>query len=125
MSSTGKFFTIYSITFLIAFAANAQQQPARHSVSNTAMVGGWQDNIKDHSNFYNIRKAYLDFTAQEKKENKISDDDEDAKFRRWEYFMEPRVYPSGKIPARNILLKELNLYKKTHRQKSIASPGRS
>lgn len=69
----------------------------------------WMDKIgKGNNNFYDIQKAFYDYykTVKEKtdpvnEEEKM--DGELAKFKRWEWFMEPRVYPSGDItlPSRN------------------------
>ena len=54
----------------------------------------WQENIKDPSNFYDIRKAYLESLNSNKKVPKLNSlgaDGEEQKFRRWEYMIEPRV----------------------------------
>ena len=69
----------------------------------------WQDSIKDPANYYSIKKAYLN-NISNPKEAKIesrSDEDADIQFRRWEYFMEPRVYPTGNYPSPRILLEQL------------------
>jgi photosystem II stability/assembly factor-like uncharacterized protein len=73
----------------------------------------WQDNIKDPTNFYSIRQAYLQKFESEKKEAKINalgKEGEEEQFRRWEYILEPRVYPTGKLPPPRILLDELNKF---------------
>lgn len=69
----------------------------------------WMDKIsKGNTNFYDIQNAFYDYyknvkektdSAKEAKEM----DGELAKFKRWEWFMEPRVYPSGDImlPSKN------------------------
>lgn len=98
----------FPLCLLLLFAAGVTAQHA------------WQDGIKDPSNFYSIRQAYLKYSAEARTENKNADDEE-AKFRRWEYFMEPRVYPSGKIPSPDILRKELNRYKAAQQQKRLTS----
>ncbi|MCX6152851.1 MAG: T9SS type A sorting domain-containing protein [Candidatus Kapabacteria bacterium] len=73
---------------------------------------GWQDNIQDATNFYSIRKAFLETLDNQKKLsiNSFKVDDVEEKFKRWEYFLEPRVYPSGKLPAIGYLYDELNIY---------------
>src|SRR5438270_12542967 len=35
-------------------------------------------------------------------------------FKRWEWFMEPRVYPSGEFPEPQILFNEFKKYQGTH-----------
>lgn len=75
-------------------------------------------NMGNSSNFYAIQKSYNDYFMQAKRDDAQINiaDDEETKFRRWEWFMEPRVFPSGKIPAPNVLLNELIKYKATHPQ---------
>ena len=71
----------------------------------------WEKDISDQGNFYSIRKAYLDWYNSSSKTGNASvqsaeNDGIDTKFRRWEYIMEPRTYPSGKYPAPDLLLTE-------------------
>ncbi len=69
----------------------------------------WMDKIgKGNTNFYEIQKAFYDYYKEKKEkgdsvDNKEEYDGEYTKFKRWEWFMEPRVYPSGDItlPSRN------------------------
>jgi hypothetical protein len=64
--------------------------------SNNSNAQPWMDGIsKDSMNFYTIRNTY-----QKKRTDNNQDtvrDGEYKKFKRWEWFMEPRVYPSGDI----------------------------
>ena len=62
-----------------------------------------------NANFYDIQKAFYKYWAKKEKEEKElnkdrsrQDNEEEQEgeyfqFKRWEYFMGPRVYPSGKI----------------------------
>ncbi|MEO8148683.1 MAG: T9SS type A sorting domain-containing protein [Bacteroidia bacterium] len=62
-----------------------------------------------NANFYDIQKAFYKYWAKKEKQEKELDKDrlkqgngeeqegEYFQFKRWEYFMGPRVYPSGKI----------------------------
>jgi photosystem II stability/assembly factor-like uncharacterized protein len=81
----------------------------------------WQEKITDPANFYSIREAYLNNSKIEKEKNKTNfkdSDGEEEKFRRWEYIMEPRVYPSGKMPITGYLLDELNKFNETNKTQS-------
>lgn len=69
----------------------------------------WMDKVnKGNTNFYDIQKAFYDYYKNVKEKTDSTKeakemDGELAKFKRWEWFMEPRVYPSGDItlPSRN------------------------
>ncbi|MCB0402855.1 MAG: T9SS type A sorting domain-containing protein [Flavobacteriales bacterium] len=64
--------------------------------------------MEEHdANFYDIQQAfnqYWDGKTQERGKGW-------KQFKRWEYFMEPRVYPSGKLPNPAIVFDEYNLFK--------------
>ncbi|HKR04704.1 MAG TPA: T9SS type A sorting domain-containing protein [Bacteroidia bacterium] len=65
-------------------------------------------NVKTNPDFYDMQKAFNDYYA-----DKIIDwtaDGEYNHFKRWEAFMEPRVYPSGKFfnPAATFIESEKN-----------------
>ena len=71
-------------------------------------------------NFYDLQKAFNAYWQEKQKDEyfkKESEEDEEnaeegmEHFKRWEYFMEPRVYPSGKFPEANILWKQWSWYK--------------
>ncbi len=84
----------------------------------------WKDNIKDPSNFYSVREAWLQHLAEVKKqhtESVLENDNEETKFKRWEYFMEPRVYPSGKFPSGDHLLNEIEKFKNNYSAKSSST----
>ncbi|MBC7872868.1 MAG: hypothetical protein H7Y01_02670, partial [Ferruginibacter sp.] len=64
----------------------------------------WIENIsKENINFYEIQKTYYNYSKRLQQENPGTKDGSYKKFKRWEWFMEPRVYPSGDItlPSRN------------------------
>ncbi len=89
----------------------------------------WEENIRDPRNFYSIRSAYLQKLNSEKSTSDVlkmaEEDGEESKFRRWEYIMEPRVYPSGIIPPSTILLDELNKFNENNKYlfDTIAKPA--
>lgn len=72
------------ITFLFVFAAI------------TAVAQEWAKNItQSNPNFYDIQKAFNEY--YETHIPSWEADDDYKAFKRWEYFMEPRVYPSGEF----------------------------
>ncbi len=63
-----------------------------------------------NANFYDIQKAFnehWDGKSYEKGKGW-------KQFKRWEYFMEPRVYPSGRIIDPSLAYKEFNKFKSTY-----------
>lgn len=85
----------------------------------------WHRHVNNPENFYSIRRAYLEYTDKSRKEDAWRDepDGEEKKFRRWENFLEPRVYPSGKLPSRNVLWHELKNYNSLQREKIYSAAG--
>ena len=83
---------------------------------STTHAQSWTKNIKEKntSNFYTYQKAFNDYWK-----NKDVETEEELncseggwqQFKRWENFMEPRVYPSGKFFDQKILWNEWNKYK--------------
>ena len=61
----------------------------------TIQAQTWVELMEDPSvNFYDIQKSFNEYW-----EDKTIERGKGWKqFKRWEYFMEPRVFPSGKIP---------------------------
>ena len=98
MSCPGRFpktaATIFVLSsFLFLQGLNAQQ---------------WLDNIRTgNRNFYSIQKSFYKYhdsietvkkdkrDPDEKEEDEEEDEGEFSKFKRWEWFMQPRVFPSG------------------------------
>jgi photosystem II stability/assembly factor-like uncharacterized protein len=81
----------------------------------------WIHDIQDPNNFYDIRSAFLNSRKETTEDITEPKDDEDAKFKRWEYFIEPRVYPTGKLPKSNCLVEALDEYNKLHHANHIQS----
>jgi photosystem II stability/assembly factor-like uncharacterized protein len=71
-------------------------------------------NKKDLNNFYEIRQAFLAVIKEPEEPSGFPEDDEMAKFKRWEYIVEPRVYPSGNLPKPDCLKSAWDEYKRTH-----------
>src|SRR6267154_4342308 len=74
------------------------------------------------ANFYDIQKAFNDYW----KDKTPSFDEHDngmyggyQQFKRWEWFMEPRVYPTGEFFDSEILYKEYKKEKETQKRLSI------
>lgn len=84
----------------------------------------WIHNIQDPGNFYDIRNAFLNSRNETIDDNESTKDDEYAKFKRWEYVIEPRVYPSGKLPKSNCLSEALEKYSKLHPGNHLQSRSR-
>jgi photosystem II stability/assembly factor-like uncharacterized protein len=81
----------------------------------------WMNNIQDPNNFYSIRSAFLNSLKEERDVNGLPKDDESSKFKRWEHFMEPRVYPTGQLPKLNCLAEALDDYIRVHPDKRLES----
>lgn len=66
-------------------------------------------------NFYDIQKNfYATHEAPEMNAKEIDRDDEWTRFKRWEWFMQQRVGPGGKLFSPNVLLEEWNHYTAMH-----------
>src|SRR6185503_11756293 len=84
------------LSFLFLQSLNAQQ---------------WLDNIrKGNRDFYSIQKSFYKYhdsieavktdkrdPDEKEEEEEEEDEGEFSKFKRWEWFMQPRVFPSGDI----------------------------
>lgn len=97
----------------------------------------WTQMIQDpHANFYDVQKAFYAWEATQKakqvqshepsKEVETNDNEAEmpgyALFKRWEYFMAPRVYPSGKQFDPTIAYTEYQKYlkeQKTNRTEAV------
>lgn len=95
-------------------------------------------NVTDpsHGNFYEIKKQWLKEREPEKKQESFLEkifskkeneepekEDGENQFRRWESFVEPRVYPSGSFPKPTVLWDELKKYEQqaaSYKTESIA-----
>ena len=73
----------------------------------------WRDNLSpNETNFYKIRDEFNKYWST--KNFDISGGEEGnpwIPFKRWEWFMEPRVYPTGDLPSPDILVTRMNQYR--------------
>src|SRR5258706_11702892 len=68
-------------------------------------------------NFYEVRDAFLKYYEQTKPSRKAEDEEGDGlleKFRRWQFLMEQRTFPSGEFPDPSITWSEWNKYRSAH-----------
>ncbi len=103
-----------TITIFVLFAMNSSfSQP-------------WVQTWQSEKNFYKIQDAFnaycKTFTKEEEEENELGIDDEGlfpgyAQFKRWEAYVEPRVYPSGDLTQ---LANTWNNYKEFLDQSQLA-----
>jgi len=78
------------------------------STSLFAQEQEWVKKMEDpEANFYDIQQSFNEYW--EGKE--VSKGSGWKPFKRWEYFMEPRVYPSGKLPAPDATAKAMRAYR--------------
>jgi subtilisin-like proprotein convertase family protein/photosystem II stability/assembly factor-like uncharacterized protein len=79
-------------------------------ITNIIFAQEWIEKWEDpNANFYDIQKSFNTYW----KGKEIERGKGWKQFRRWEYFMEPRVYPTGKLLEPDIVSRE---YKKYMRQ---------
>ncbi|HBS84940.1 MAG: hypothetical protein A2W91_06875 [Bacteroidetes bacterium GWF2_38_335] len=76
--------TIFVFSLALIFSAATYSQPWMKSLEK-------KDGLTTTYNFYDIQKAFNDYW----KDRKIEKGKGWKQFKRWENFMEPRVYPSG------------------------------
>lgn len=68
----------------------------------------WAEMMEDpNSNFYKIQKEFGDYW----KGKEIKRGSGWKQFKRWEYFMGPRVYPSGSIPSPDFVHRSMNEFR--------------
>lgn len=65
-----------------------------------------------NANFYDIQRSFNEYWEGKKIERGSGW----KQFKRWEYFMEPRVYPSGRIPAPDQAARAYAEYAASHRR---------
>jgi photosystem II stability/assembly factor-like uncharacterized protein len=103
----------------ILFIASAEAQPwlksSIVSVNNT-------DQTEKKQNFHEIQKIFNDYWKDKTpaaEENESGDDWGYQQFKRWEWFMEPRTYPTGEFFDPEILFKEYQNQKSVQQRLSI------
>ena len=93
------------------FAQNLEKNHARHEFE--------KEFLDQDRNFYEIKKAAEDY-YKDRDRGKGSGY---KQYKRWEWFMEPRVYPSGdrNLLSNNHMLKEVKIFENESRQLKTAS----
>jgi len=84
------------IVFLIVFFTSS-------IIYAQSWVEKWEE---PDANFYEIQKSFNDYWQDKEIERSKGW----KQFKRWEYFMEPRVYPIGKLPAPDFVAREIKKY---------------
>ncbi|MEI6817806.1 MAG: glycosyl hydrolase, partial [Bacteroidota bacterium] len=92
--------------------------------------GDWVKMMQDPNvNFYDVQKAFYQQHKEEKEANlKEEDESEYRFFKRLEYELLPRVFPTGKLPSPDLAWKEIQKYRQQHpipsanHAKNITSP---
>lgn len=87
-------------------------------ISNNLLSQPWID--KSSNNFYQIQKDFYKYEKTAPLLQKNGKVPGWKQFKRWEWFWEQRVYPTGKFPAPDHLIKErINFEKKMKRSPSL------
>ena len=89
-----KYLLIPALFFLFTFFAFGQQSSAT-----------WLNMMKDgKSNVHDVQKAFYAWYANHKNDKKEGDEDCNyTLFKRWEWLMQPRTYPTGNYPDSKII----------------------
>jgi len=105
-----KFFTVL-IMLLAAFSINAQQSLTQE----TSEDRHWSDLMKDENvNFYDVQASFNEYWEG----REVTKGSGFKQFKRWEWFMEPRVYPSGERFAPDAVYSEIQKNKSATSNKS-------
>ncbi|MGB3074180.1 MAG: T9SS type A sorting domain-containing protein [Chitinophagales bacterium] len=99
--------------FLISFAAGAQT-PAQPPINFYTLQAQFYATHPEVSRLHRQNTEESNTAEEENNEEEKYKDDEVARFKRWEAFMEPRVYPSGNFIDPGILLREFKKYQQVH-----------
>ncbi len=100
---------IPSLIFLALFAFSLTNVKAQSTKKKNTKF------ITSLPNFYDVQKKFSQ--VFDDKEESIDESEENVEynqFKRWEWFNEQRVYPSGKFPSPDLLWNEYYKYKETH-----------
>ncbi|MBI9038170.1 MAG: T9SS type A sorting domain-containing protein [Bacteroidales bacterium] len=112
---------ILLLALLTSFSIYSFAQKQSSSSSNhNEKTPSWVDMMSDRSvNFYDVQKEFNEYFK-----NKPNGKGTGWKqFKRWEWFMEPRVYPSGDRFDQVMLWEEVEKYKEEHSLKSTSVPS--
>jgi hypothetical protein len=91
------------------------------TLSITVHAQDWVKMMSDpKANFYDVQKAFNEWNEQreQSKDAGVNGNESEEKdgnyqlYKRWEWYMQPRSYPSGNLPAANLSADNYNLYKK-------------
>ncbi len=99
------------MAFFFVTGLNAQSWLKTNNMLST------QANHNHKENFYDLQSKFNDYFKgknMDQDEVEGSEDEGWHQFKRWEYFMEQRVYPSGEFPQSDILWTEFQKYKNEH-----------
>ena len=92
------------------FSANAQ----------SLLIQGVNTSPKTQPNFYDVQKTFNEDWGKKSYDKKDKEEDKDGEWqqlKRWEWFTEQRVFPSGNFFDPEILVKEYSKYKTEHANK--------
>jgi hypothetical protein len=124
--------SIYTSLFLAACfcASNAQTISNGSTVSNNLEAASWSDMMQDpHGNFYSIQNSFNAYWQG----RDVTEKGKGYKaFKRWEYFTERRVYPSGDLAQLNLTAKNFqdwlnnngqNIYQGANNVGKVSTPN--
>ena len=88
-----------AVVLVVSFVASLSAQP-------------WRANLADNeTNFYKIRGEFKKYWSSRRFEIRGGEEGKPwISFKRWEWLMEPRVYPSGELPSPDILQQRMSQY---------------
>lgn len=84
---------------------------AKNTYSQAWLQYPYLDNTKENLNFYDIQNAFNKWSEGKD----LSTAKGIKSYKRWEWFYEPRVYPTGKMPDNRIYWKESQKYRNYNR----------
>jgi len=80
------------------------------AVSQTLKAQDWTSMMKDQkANVHDVQNAFYNWYSTYKKDKTENAEEKDGpyeQFKRWEFLMEPRTYPSGNRPAPGAIAKQ-------------------
>ncbi|MBL0340778.1 MAG: hypothetical protein IPP71_07590 [Bacteroidetes bacterium] len=112
----------YYLLFLIFICSNAR---AQRWLEDSYLKA--KPDSSGNYNFYDVQKAFLKYERKQERKNKIENDaDKDEgtgenegkfvgymQYKRWEWYNEQRVFPSGEFPSVEMVLEEYKKFKTT------------
>lgn len=104
------------VLFVLTASAQWMNTPMPSTTNNNA------DQTEKKQNFHDIQKVFYDYW---KDKTPSYDEQENApfggyeRFKRWEWFMKPRTYPTGELFDPEILIKEYKKQKEVQQRLSV------